>query len=92
MKEKNLKVSLVFEDDDGNQVSREISGNWTIIDHEKAYEKFNINIKDEVAYILAEQIKVNINQEFVKNMINEMGMVNECMPPESHEEDYNERG
>ena len=67
---KTLKVGICFLDEKDNVVSkRVIDAAWTVDIENELSHKFNVCVIDEIANILLEQLKMNLNNT---NMISEM--------------------
>lgn len=71
---KNLKLGLCFLDENDEViVKRAIKANWTINTEQDLKMFHNINIIDEVAAILTEHLKLELNSNnIVKEMIDEL--------------------
>lgn len=71
---RDLRLSICFEDELGNVVSKRlIESSWSVNDEEILQMKFNVCMKDEVANILCETLKNNLTPDIIKEMINELG-------------------
>ena len=84
---KNLKLGLCFLDENDEViVKRAIKANWTINTEQDLKMFHNINIIDEVAAILTEHLKLELDSnDIVKEMIDELRSLND---PEQKKRPY----
>lgn len=69
---KNVKMGICFLDEDDNIISKRVIGtNWEV-DTEKDLEKFGLYVNDEIASILTANMKLQLNEDTVKEMLLEI--------------------
>ena len=78
---KTLTVGVCFLDDENNViVKRTIGTNWTLDMEEDFKKEFNGYLMDEVATILTENVKLQLTEEVMKDMLAELHKRNaECV-------------
>jgi len=70
---KNLTVGICFLDDEENIITKRVIGtNWTVNVEQDLKEKFNIHMMDEIATILTENLKLQLTNEVMKDMLKEV--------------------
>jgi len=69
----NLTVGIYFEDENGNVVSKRSIGSEWHVDSDKDLTKIYSNlIIEEFSSVLLENIKLNLNAEVIKEMMNDI--------------------
>jgi len=70
---KNLTLGICFLDDEGNVISKRVIGtNWTL-DTEQDLKRFpNTCIFDEISAILTENIKLQLTNDVIREMVEEI--------------------
>lgn len=69
---KTISIGLHFADENGNIVSkRQISGSWSTTMEYEFKQHHAADVKDQIAQILFENLKVQITPEMLKSMMNE---------------------
>ena len=72
-----LKLGIYFADENDRVISkREIGSNWHIDVEQCTRFPFN-SIQDEVAAVLEERLKLQVNKDLIKEMLNEIKEINE---------------
>ena len=70
---KTLKVGICFLDDEDNVITKRVVGtNWTVNVEQDLKKNFNIHMMDEIASILTENIKLQLTDEVIREMITEV--------------------
>ena len=70
---KTLKLGVCFLDEEDNIISKRIIGaNWSVNVEQDLKHKFNGHVEDEIAAILTENLKIQLNPEVVKEMLLEV--------------------
>jgi DNA-binding transcriptional regulator YhcF (GntR family) len=70
---KNITVGVCFLDMEGNIVTKRTIGvNWPVDMEKDLKRNFNINVMDEIAHILTENLKLELKQSVIKEMLNEV--------------------
>ena len=76
---KLLKVGICFLDEDDNVMSKRVVGTDWALDYDgdrkneqEIKRKYNININDELAAVLTENIKLQLKEEDIKQMLVEV--------------------
>ena len=70
---KTLTVGVCFLDEEGNVINkRTIGTNWSLDVEQDLKLKFNIHMIDEVASILTDNIKLQLTQSVIKEMLLEV--------------------
>jgi len=72
-----LKLGIYFADENDRVISkREIGSNWHIDVEQCTRFSFN-SIQDEIAAVLEERLKLQVNKDLIKEMLNEIKEINE---------------
>ena len=70
---KTLKVGVCFLDDEDNVITKRVVGtNWTVNVEQDLKKNFNIHMMDEIASILTENIKLQLTDEVIREMLTEV--------------------
>ncbi len=70
---KTLKLGICFLDEEDNIISKRLVGrNWSVNIEQDMRENFNVNMMDEVAAILTENLKLQLTEDIVRNMLDEV--------------------
>ena len=70
---KTLKVGICFLDDENNViVKRAVGTNWSILEEQDFEGDMNSHMMDEIATILTENIKLQLTNEAIKDMLIEL--------------------
>ena len=70
---KTLKVGVCFLDDEDNVITKRVVGtNWTVNVEQDLKKNFNVHMMDEIASILTENIKLQLTDEVIREMITEV--------------------
>ena len=70
---RTLKAGICFLDEEDNVISKRVIGtNWTIDIEQHLKDNFNVHILDEVAEIITENLKLQLNASEVRKMITEV--------------------
>jgi hypothetical protein len=75
---RKIKLGLCFLDEDDNiVVKRFLQVHWEFDMEKDAKILLNVNMKDEVAAIITQQIKIDLDKGVVRKMIDEIGELEE---------------
>jgi len=70
---RNLTVGVCFLDDENNIITKRTVGtNWTIDAEQDLKRTMNMHMMDEIAAILTENIKLQLTDEVMKEMLIEV--------------------
>ena len=70
---KKIKIGLCFLDDEDNVVVKGLlKSNWTVDLREDLKESNNLLVRDEIARVLMDGVKLELNIEVIKEMLNEL--------------------
>jgi hypothetical protein len=70
---RELVLSICFEDKDGNIIcKRQIESKWEIVDEATLKKYHNVNIMDEIAEVITDQLKLQLTSDIIKEMIKEV--------------------
>jgi len=70
---KTLKMGVCFLDEDDNLISKRlVNANWSVNLEQDLKGMFNVDVLDEIAAILTENVKLTLTQDTVKDMLNEV--------------------
>lgn len=70
---RNLTLGVCFFDEDDNVIiKRNIGTNWSINDEQDLRKKFNIYMEQEIASILYENLKLQLTEDVVLEMVKEL--------------------
>jgi flagellar basal body rod protein FlgG len=72
-KMKTLKLGVCFLDEEDNIISKRMIGtNWSVNVEQDMRENFNVNMMDEVSAILTENLKLQLTEDTIRNMLDEV--------------------
>ena len=70
---RNLTVGVCFLDDEENIITKRVIGtNWTVDAEQDLKRNMNIHMMDEIATILTENVKLQLTNEVMKDMLKEV--------------------